>query len=148
MGVLGVSLSSATSEEYQLEHVNLSAAPAMRRDCFQIARDLGLRLPDVTEATKYDGSPVLKWKGMFLAGLALHPSAEPETLVIRIGREDRERLLEEAPETYYLTEHYRRHPVVLVRLSRLDSNALRDLLSVSWKITMLKKKDRISAVDR
>jgi hypothetical protein len=148
MGALGVSLSSATNEEYQLGHVNLAAAQVMRRDCFQIARDIGLRLPDITEATKYDGSPVLKWKGMFLAGLALHPSAEPETLVIRIGREDRERMLEEAPETYYLTEHYRRHPVVLVRLSRLDSDALRDLLLVSWKITMLKQKTHISTVDR
>ena len=120
----------------------------MRRDCFQIVRDIGLQMPDITEATKYDGSPVLKWKGMFLAGLALHPSAEPETLVVRIGREDRERLLEEAPETYYLTEHYRRHPVVLVRFSRLDSDALRDLLLVSWKVTMRKQKTRISAVDR
>jgi hypothetical protein len=55
--------------------------------------------------------------------------------VVRADPEHRESLLEEAPETYYLTDHYRPHPVVLVRLSRIDRDALRDLLSVSWRLT-------------
>jgi hypothetical protein len=54
--------------------------------------------------TKYDGSPVLKVGGCFMAGLATHCSAEPETLVVRITFDERERLLEDAPDTYYLTE--------------------------------------------
>ena len=37
-------------------------------------------------------------------------------------------LLDEAPDTYHVTEYYQRHPVVLARLARLDANALRDLL--------------------
>jgi hypothetical protein len=50
---------------------------------FDIVRNVGLALPDVEATTRYDGSPVLKVDGMFMAGLATHPSAEPDTLVVR-----------------------------------------------------------------
>jgi hypothetical protein len=99
---------------------------------------VGLALPGVEATTKYDGSPVLKVGGAFMAGLAMHRSAEPVTLVVRVGFEERECLLEDAPETYYVTDYYRRHPVVLVRLSRIDRDALRDLLSASWRLTLPK----------
>jgi hypothetical protein len=109
---------------------------------FDIVRSVGLALPDVEATTKYDGSPVLKVDGIFMAGLAMHPSAEPDTLVVRAGLEDRERLVEDAPETYYLTDYYRSYPLVLARLSHVDPNALRDLLSVSWRMTMAKARRR------
>ena len=105
---------------------------------FDLVRAAGLTLPGVVETTKYDGSPLLKVNGMFLAGLAMHPSAEPETLVVRAGLEERESLLEEAPNTYYLTDYYRSYPLVLVRLSRVGADALRDLLKVSWRMTIAK----------
>ena len=111
-------------------------------DPFDIVRTVGLLLPDVEAATKYDGSPVLKVQGCFMAGLATHESAEPETLVLRCGFEDRQRFLEDAPETYYVTEYYRRYPVVLVRLSRVDRGILRDLLSMSWRLTAAKRRFR------
>jgi hypothetical protein len=77
-----------------------------------------------------------------MAGLALHASAEPGTLVVRVDAEEREWLLQDAPDTYYLTDYYRPHPVVLVRLSRLDRTALRDLLAMSWRLTLAKSKTR------
>ena len=104
-------------------------------DAFEVVKAMGLTLPDVEAATKYDGSPVLKRGGAFMAGIATHPSAEPQTLVVRADVEERELLLAEAPDTYYLTDYYRRYPLVLVRLSRIDPDALRDLLSVSWRLT-------------
>ena len=105
-------------------------------------RRVGLALPDVEAATKYDGSPVLKVGGAFMAGLATHRSAEPERSWSEPTLEERGCLLEDAPETYYLTDYYRRHPVVLVRLSRTRSDALRDLLSVSWRLTLVKARKR------
>jgi len=99
-------------------------------------------LPNVEAVTKYDGSPVLKVGGSFMAGLATHPSAEPDTIVVRHELEERERLLEDAPETYYLTDYYRRYPLVLARLSRIGPDALRDLLSVSWRLTVTKIRKR------
>jgi hypothetical protein len=109
---------------------------------FDIVRIVGLTLPDVEATTKYDGSPVLRVDGIFMAGLATHPSAEPETLVVRAGLEERERLVEDAPETYYLTDYYRSYPLVLVRLSRVEPDALRDLLSLSWRMTTAKARKR------
>ena len=47
-------------------------------------------------------------------------------------------MLEDAPDTYYVTDYYRPYPVVLVRLSHLNREALRDLLAVSWRMAMAK----------
>src|SRR5262249_18557394 len=109
-------------------------------DVFAIVRKVGLALPDVEAATRYDGSPTLKVGGSFMAGLATHPSAEPGTLVVKYELEARERLLEDAPETYYLTDYYRRYPLVLVRLALIESDALRDLLSVSRRLLLTKSR--------
>ena len=114
-------------------------APA---DPFETVRTVGLTLPDVEAATKYDGSPVLKVGGSFMAGMATHRSAEPETLVVRAGFEERAWLIEDAPETYYVTDYYRGYPVVLVRLSRIPRDALRDLLSASWRLALAKARKR------
>ena len=111
-------------------------------DGFEIVKAVGLTLPDVEATTKYDGSPVLKLNGCFMAGLATHPTAEPDTLVARVGCEEREWLLADAPEAYYLTDYYRSYPLLLVRLSRVDRDALHDLLSVSWRLTSLKVPNR------
>jgi len=99
---------------------------------------VGLELPDVEVATKYDGTRVLRLRGCFLAGMATHPSAEPDTLVVRYDLEERGWLLEDAADVYYVTDYYRRWPLVLARLQRLDRDALRDLLTVSWRLTASK----------
>jgi hypothetical protein len=77
-----------------------------------------------------------------MAGLAMHPSAEPNTLVVRVAPDDRDSLVSEAPETYYLTEYYRPHPVVLVRLPCIGRDALHDLLAVSRRLTLPKGRPR------
>lgn len=116
--------------------------PLVRRrsDAFDVVMSVGLSLPGVEAATKYDGSPVLRVGGAFMAGLASHESAEPDSLVVRSAFEDRQWLLDDAPETYYVTEYYRKHPVVLARLARLDREALRDLLAVSRRLTLAKSR--------
>ncbi len=73
-----------------------------------------------------------------MAGLAMHATAEPGSLVVRVDIDDRQLLLDEAPDVYYLTDYYRPHPVVLVRLARVDREALRDLLAVSRRLTLAK----------
>ena len=98
-------------------------------------RAVGLTLPEVESDTKYDGTPVLKLRGCFLAGLATHASAEPGTLVLRMDEDERALLLEDAPDVYYVTEYYAKYPLVLVRLAHVSDDALRDLLSTSWRLT-------------
>lgn len=114
-------------------------------DVFRVVRKIGLTLPDVEAATRYDGSPMLKLGGAFLAGLAMHESAEPDTLVVRVPLDQREYLLEDAPDTYYLTDYYRPYPTVLVRLSHIDASALHDLLTMSWRMTLPKSRLRNKA---
>ena len=77
-----------------------------------------------------------------MAGLATHQSAEPDTLVVRVDFDERELLLEDAPATYYVTDFYRKYPLVLVRLSQVNREMLTDLLSVSWRLTSAKGQRR------
>jgi hypothetical protein len=109
---------------------------------FDEVRRVGLTLAGVEATIRYDGSPTLKAGGCFMAGLATHSSAEPDSLVVRVDLDDRDALLEDAPETYYLTDYYERHPVVLARLACLDTDALHDLLSVSRRLTLAKARKR------
>jgi hypothetical protein len=113
-------------------------SPRPKTASFDAIQRMGLKLPDVEAATKYDGSPVLKVGGAFMAGLASHDSADADTLVVRCDLEDRERMIEDAPDTYYVTEYYAKYPLVLVRLSHVNTDALRDLLAVSRQLTLPK----------
>jgi hypothetical protein len=109
---------------------------------FDTVETIGLTLPDVEAVTRYDGSPVLKIAGVFMAGLATHRSAEPDTLVIRAAIDEREAFIEDAPEIYYLTDYYRPYPLVLVRLRRVSRDTLRELLSMSRHLTLPKTRLR------
>jgi hypothetical protein len=102
-------------------------------------REIGLTLPAVEEGTTY-GSPALKVGGKMFACLAVHKSAEPDSLVLRIAFDDRDELISEDPDTYYLTYHYVNYPSVLVRLSRVQQDALRDLLLMAWRFVSASNK--------
>jgi hypothetical protein len=105
---------------------------------FDVVKQVGLTMQGIEATRRYDGSPVLTLAGAFVAGLATHSSAEPNSLVIRADPEERELWLQDAPDTHYLTDYYRRHPVVLVRLGRITPALLRELLSSSRRLTLPK----------
>jgi hypothetical protein len=81
----------------------------------------------VEESTAY-GSPFFKVRGKLMAGIPVNKSAEPDSLGVFIDFDQRAELLSGAPDVYYLTDHYVSGPMVLVRLSRVQPDALRDLL--------------------
>src|SRR5262245_10508009 len=99
---------------------------------FDTVRRIGLDLPGVQEGTMY-GTPALKLKGKLLTCIPSHKSAEPNSLAIRVSFDERDDLLREAPDTYYVKEHYMNYPVVLVRLARINVDQLRDLLNMSFR---------------
>jgi hypothetical protein len=111
---------------------------------FRTVRTIGLRLPGVDESTMY-GSPALKLGGRLVACLASNKSAEPGTLVLRTTFEQRELMIAEEPEIYYLKPHYETFPVVLVRLSRVSREAMKDLLTGAASIISAEKKPRPKA---
>jgi hypothetical protein len=99
---------------------------------FNTVRKIGLELPGVEESTAY-GSPALKVRGKLIACIPTHRSAEPASLAVCVDFPDRAQLLAEAPDVYYLPEHYVNYPSVLVRLSRTTPEVLRDLLGMAYK---------------
>jgi hypothetical protein len=105
---------------------------------FRAVETIGRSLPD-TEVTTTWGQPTLKVGGRMFACMASHKSAEPNTLVVMMDFADRDALLEDDPVTYYLKEHYENYPCVLVRLSRVSADALRDLITGAHRYVSAKK---------
>jgi len=99
---------------------------------FDKVRSVAAELPDVEEGTAW-GVPAWKLRGRMLACTASHKSAEPDTLVVVIDFDQRDAMIEDDPATYYLKPHYQNYPSVLVRLSRIDRAALKDLLQAAWR---------------
>ncbi|HXX45853.1 MAG TPA: MmcQ/YjbR family DNA-binding protein [Candidatus Acidoferrales bacterium] len=99
---------------------------------FDIVRKIGLALPGVQASSAY-GSVALKVNGKLLACEATNRSAEPGSLVVRVNPEDRAQLIAEAPDVYYVTDHYVPYSAVLVRLPRVNSDVLRDLLHMAHR---------------
>ncbi len=114
---------------------------------FDLVRQIALALPDVEESTMY-GAPAVKLRKRLLACPAIHRSAEPNTLVVRIDFDQRDELIEADPNVYYLKDHYVNYPVVLVRMSKINQDALSDLLDMSWRFAMSKVKARGRTVRR
>ena len=97
-----------------------------------VVREIAMALPDVEEGTIH-GAPSWKVRGKLLACPAIHRSAEPDTLAVRLDFEQRARLIAAAPHIYYATDHYVKYPTVLVRLSGMDRKSLRELLDKAWR---------------
>jgi hypothetical protein len=106
---------------------------------FETVRKVGLALPGVEESTAY-GSPALKVHGKLLACVPTHRSAEPGSLAVRVSFDDRAELLAAAPDVYYVTEHYLNYTAVLVRLSRVTPDVLRDLLGMAHKFVTARRR--------
>jgi hypothetical protein len=105
---------------------------------FDTVRRLGREFAGVEESTMY-GAPALKIKSKLLACLPTHKSAEPDSLAVRIDFAQRDELIAADPRVYYVKEHYLAYPVVLVRLSRIHPDALRDLLGMSHRFITAKR---------
>lgn len=89
---------------------------------------LALTLPGVTEGTSY-GTPALHVCRRFLARL----KEDGVTMAIRMDFADREVLLEMEPSIFFLTDHYRPYPAVLVRLAKAPAGLVAQLLEQAWR---------------
>jgi hypothetical protein len=68
-----------------------------------------------------------------------HRSAEPGSLAVRVDFDDRAELLAADPDVYYVTDHYLNYTSVLVRLSRVTPDVLRDLLGMAHKFVTARR---------
>jgi hypothetical protein len=89
---------------------------------------MALELPGV-EATTSFGTPALKVRGKLLARLR-----EDGIVVLKPIEDDEQRfLMDTQPDAFFLTDHYRGYPCILIRLPNGDGTQLRDLLEQCWR---------------
>jgi hypothetical protein len=96
---------------------------------FEAVRKIAMGMEGVEETTSY-GTPAFKLSGKMIARLRDDLGA----LVVHMTIEDRDALIAEDPETYFITDHYLEYPYILVKLARVDSDAMRDLLRGACKL--------------
>lgn len=95
---------------------------------FEAIRKIALSLDSVVEGTSY-GTPA------FFVKRALFARWRPDidALVLYVDFEQRAAMMAEDPDTYFITDHYLNYPLVLVRLARVEPDAMADLLRMAWK---------------
>ncbi len=119
-----------------------STAPALKsprvvqtrgRTTFEDVREAALALPGVEDGTSY-GTPALKVRGKLLA--RLHQSMD--CLVLRADFLDRQIMMQSAPGIFFITDHYRDYPWILVRFSAVAKEELPELIERAWRLVATK----------
>jgi len=105
---------------------------------YDTVRHLGLKLPNVTEGTSY-GTPALKVNGKLF--VRLHQDLDK--IVVKMPFDRREEMMEADPATYFITDHYRDYPWILVSLAHVRADALPDLLNIAYRAASPAKKRRV-----
>lgn len=83
-------------------------------------------LPEVEEGTSY-GTPALKVRKKFLGRIK-----DADTVVVMCPLEEKELLMEAAPEFYFETDHYKGWPAMLVRIHAIPLDELALRLRRAW----------------
>jgi len=96
---------------------------------FEPVRRAVTGLPEAEESTSY-GTPSLKVRGKFLTRL----KEDGETIVLRVDFDSRDAMMRVQPDVFYLTDHYRDYPAVLVRLKAVNRAQLSELLADAWRL--------------
>lgn len=96
---------------------------------------IALELPGAEAATSH-GTPSVKVMGKLLSRWRVEAEG---ALAIRCDFLDRQILLQANPDVFFLTDHYRDYPMVLVRLDRIDGRSLSDLAQRAWRLVAPKK---------
>jgi len=105
---------------------------------YDTVRKLGLNLPNVEESTSY-GTPALKVKGKLF--VRLHQDLDK--IVVAVPFDRRDEMMAADPETYFITDHYREYPWILVSLARVRPDALPDLLNLAYRTALTAGKRRV-----
>jgi hypothetical protein len=105
---------------------------------FDTVLELGTLLPGIKGSASARGI-ALKLGRQLVACTAIHSSAEPNSLMIRMDFPARDSRLAKQPDTYYLTDHYRDYASVLVRLAKVGRHEMHQLLEEAVKFVSTKK---------
>jgi hypothetical protein len=102
---------------------------------FEMVRQSALDLPGVAEGSSF-GTPCLRVGKTLIARL----KEDGVTLVLKIDLMERDILTETAPETFFVTDHYRAYPLVLVDLRTVALDQIESLLRRAWFASASKRR--------
>ena len=91
-------------------------------------RVLVLALPGVEDGASYR-TPALKVRGKLLARL----KEDGESVVLFMGMDEKEMLLEADPAVFHQTPHYEGYPAVLARLAPAEPAQLFAIVERTWR---------------
>lgn len=100
----------------------------LRSTNLETLRRIALSFPGVEEGTSY-GTLAFRVSKKFLCRM----KEDGESLAIRMDFVEREMLIEGEPETFYITEHYRNYPMVLIHLSKVHPEELKRIFANAWR---------------
>lgn len=92
-------------------------------------RAIVLGFPGVEESPSY-GKPAFKVRGKFLTRLR---GEDASVVLMDVGFDEREMLIEAEPATFHVTAHYRDYPAVLARIATLHPGSFRGLIERRWR---------------
>src|SRR5215831_12146200 len=107
---------------------------APRKLSLAAIRRVAATLTDVAEGTSY-GTPAWRHRGRLLARL----HQDGRSIVLKVGNETRDHLLQADPETFFITDHYIGYPMVLAHLDRLTAADLKKLLLRAIEASVIKR---------
>ena len=110
---------------------------------FDVVRKMALSLEGAEEGTSY-GTAALKVRG----ALFLRLKEDGESLVVRTDFDQRQAMIADDPAVYYTTDHYLKYPWVLVRLSQISPDAMRDLVRSAHRIASAEAASKRRSVRR
>ena len=87
-------------------------------------REIALRLPNVEDGMSY-GAPALKVGGKHLI---VRWREDLNAVVLKTTFDEREGLMAEEPEVYFITDHYLNYEWVLVNLATVSPDALEAMI--------------------
>ena len=98
-------------------------------------KQVALSFPGALEKPSY-GRPAFFVEKKFFTRLR----EEDASIVMRVGSiEQRDMMLELDPETYFITDHYKDWPAILVRIAKITPKELRVMLDRRWREIAPKK---------
>ena len=98
-------------------------------------KKIALSFPGANESSSY-GQPSFKIEKKFFTRLR----REDDSIVLIVDSiDERDMMMEADPKTFFITDHYRNYPSVLVRIARIDAKTLHAMLERRWRAIAPKK---------
>ena len=109
------------------------------------AQKIALSFEGATEGLNY-GKPTVLFAGKFFARV----DHKEEAVELEVGSmEMRDMMLETQPGLFYITDHHKKFPYLLARLSKLSGKTLKELLSArALRIAAKRPKNRAGKIKK